>query len=178
MLNSLTYGWWMNGSVYRFNDPDHIVVYNSYNHLDPILFNEGLTRYISAAISGTMMIDSDDFRIKAARERAAEILTNKEINDVAKAGESFRPVEGNTKDRACDTFMRYDAAANVTYLAVFNFSATEIKKMTVDLSRLGLDPNKQYTMYDLWSKTTEDIKTSVDIKLDKAEPKIFRISEK
>ncbi|HWT74951.1 MAG TPA: hypothetical protein VN258_09575 [Mobilitalea sp.] len=178
MLNSLTYGWWMNGTVYPFNDPDHIVVYNSYNHREPILFNEGLTRYISAAISGTMMIDSDDFRIKEARERAKEILTNEEINEVAKAGVSFRPVEGNTKDRACDTFMRYDADENVTYLAVFNFSATENKKMTVDLSRIGLDPDKQYVMYDLWSKTSEEIKTSVNITLEKAQPKIFKIYEK
>ncbi|MDF2537825.1 MAG: alpha-galactosidase [Herbinix sp.] len=178
MLNSLTYGWWMNGTIYPFNDPDHIVTYNSYNHRDAILFNEGLTRYISSAIAGTMMIDSDDFRIPAARERSIEILTNEEINAVAKAGVSFRPVEGNTKEKACDTFMRYDEVANVTYLAVFNFSADEKKNMSVELSRIDLDPNKQYAMYDLWSKETVDITGAAEISLDKAEPKLFRISEK
>ena len=175
MLNSLTYGWGMNGTIYPFNDPDHIVVYNSYNHRDAILYNEGLTRYISSAISGTMMIDSDDFRIKEARERAREILTNEEINEVAKAGISFRPVEGNTKDRACDTFTRYDAEEDVTYLAVFNFSATENKRMTVELSRIGLDPGLKYQMYDLWSKTTREIQGSAEITLEEAQPKIFKI---
>lgn len=175
MLNSLTYGWWMNKTIYPFNDPDHIVVYNSYNHRDPILYNEGLTRYISSAISGTMMIDSDDFRIGEARERAKEILTNEEINEVAKAGVSFRPVEGNTKDQACDTFMRYDAAEDVTYLAVFNFSKTEDKEMTVTLSRIGLDPEATYQMYDLWAKTTQEIQGSAEITLEKAQPKIFKI---
>jgi hypothetical protein len=178
MLNSLTYGWWMNNTVYPFNDPDHIVVYNSYNHRDPILFNEGLTRYISSAIAGTMMINSDDFRIKGARERAVEILTNEEINEVAKAHVSFRPVEGNTKDRACDTFIRIDEDTKTAYLAVFNFSSSEKKEMTVDLARIGLDPNKQYQMYDLWSKTTVDIQTTANISLEKAEPKIFKITEK
>ncbi len=32
MLNSLSHGWWLNDSVYRFNDPDHCVLYKSYNH--------------------------------------------------------------------------------------------------------------------------------------------------
>jgi hypothetical protein len=178
MLNSLTYGWWMNGTVYPFNDPDHIVTYNSYNHRDPILFNEGLTRYISSAIAGTMMIDSDDFRIKEARERAIEILTNEEINAVAKKGVSFRPVEGNTKDRACDTFVRHDEDENATYLAVFNYSRADKKEMTIDLARIGLDPYKEYTMYDLWSKTTEEITTSASVILEEAQPKIFRIKEK
>ncbi len=175
MLNSLTYGWWMNGTIYPFNDPDHIVVYNSYNHREPILYNEGLTRYISSAISGTMMIDSDDFRISGARERAKEILTNEEINEVAKAGVSFRPVEGNTRDRACDTFVRYDAEEDVTYLAVFNFSAAEDKKLAVELSRIGLDPEQKYRMYDLWSKTTQEIQGTAEITLEKAEPKIYKI---
>lgn len=177
MLNSLTYGWWMNGTIYPFNDPDHIVVYNSYNHREPILFNEGLTRYISAAISGTMMIDSDDFRIKEARERAVKILTNEEINQVAKDRTSFRPAEGDTKDRACDTFVRYNEKEKTAYLAVFNFSAGEKKDMEVDLSRIGLEPGKKYKMYDLWSKTTEEVETTAEISLDKAQSKIFRIYE-
>lgn len=177
MLNSLTYGWWLNNRVYRFNDPDHIVVYNSYNHPEPILFNEGLTRYISSAIAGTMMIDSDDFHIEEARERAAQILTNEEINAVAKAGIPFRPVEGDTEDRACDSFIGYDGKEKVFYLAVFNFSSEEKKLLELESARIGLNKGTKYKMYDLWEKSTKEIGSKITVRLDEAQPKIFKIYE-
>ncbi len=174
MLNSLTYGWWMNDSVYRFNDPDHIVVYNSYNHRDPILYNEGMTRYISSAISGTMMIDSDDFRLEEARERTAEILTNEEINRVAKAGISFCPVEGNTGNQACDTFIRRDGK-EAAYLAVFNYSAADKKVKKLEFGRIGLDPDREYVMYDLWSGERKTVRKEITIEMAEAEPKLYKI---
>ncbi|HWT74949.1 MAG TPA: hypothetical protein VN258_09565 [Mobilitalea sp.] len=178
MLNSLTFGWWMNDSVYKFNDPDHIVVYNSYNHLDPILYNEGLTRYISSAIAGTMMIDSDDFRIEDSKNRTKEILTNAEINKVARAGKTFRPVEGNTEDKACDCFVRRDEKEQVTYLAVFNYSATERKEKLIDLGRIGLDKDPEYVMYDLCTQHSQVIQSSVIIEMCEAEPKLYKIYRK
>ncbi len=178
MLNSLTYGWWINGTIYPFNDPDHIVLYNSFNHKSAILYNEGLSRYISAAIAGTMMIDSDDFRIKEARKRAIEMLSCEEINAVAKRHVAFRPVEGNTKDRACDMFVSYEESEDALYLAVFNFSSSSAKEMQVNLERIGIDPSMEYEMYDLWSKETVKISGNFEIFLEAAEPKLFRITAK
>lgn len=174
MLNSLSYGWWLNGNVYRFNDPDHIVLYNSYNHKEEIMFNEGLSRYISAAIAGTMLIDSDDFREEAARKRAVEILPNQEILDVARSAKSFRPVEGNTGDQACDSFVRKEADGSC-YLAVFNFSDTEKKKMELSLARIGLKDNIAYQMRDLWSKEEIEVRETIAVTLDEAQPKLFKI---
>lgn len=176
MLNSLTYGWWMNGTIYPFSDPDHMVLYNSFNHKDAILYNEGLSRYISAAITGTVFIDSDDFRIKEARSRAMEILTCEEINAVAKRGIAFRPVEGNTKDAACDTFVSYEEGEDALYLAVFNFSSSETKVMQLDLERIGLDPTGKYEMYDLWSKEIVQAADGDEILLEEAQPKLLRIT--
>ena len=178
MLNSLTYGWWINGTIYPFNDPDHIVLYNSFNHKNAILYNEGLSRYISAAIAGTMLIDSDDFRIKEARKRAVEMLTCEEINAVAKRHIAFRPVEGNTKDAACDTFISYEDSEDALYLAVFNFSSSQAKTMKVNSERIGLDPSIEYEMYDLWSKETKKITGDFEIQLEAAQPKLFRITPK
>lgn len=178
MLNSLTYGWWMNGTIYPFTDPDHIVLYNSFNHREAISYNEGLSRYISAAIAGTMLIDSDDFRIKEARNRAIEILTCEEINAVAKRQAAFRPVEGNTKDAACDTFVSYEESEDALYLAVFNFDSSKTKTMQMDPQRLGLDPSVEYEMYDLWSKETVSITGSFEIFLEAAQPKLFRMTQK
>lgn len=178
MLNSLTYGWWMNGTIYPFTDPDHIVLYNSFNHREAISYNEGLSRYISAAIAGTMMIDSDDYRIKEARKRAIEMLTCEEINAVAKDRIAFRPVEGNTKDAACDTFVRFDKEQDILYLAVFNFDGKKPKTMQMDLERIGLELSTEYELYDLWSKETTQFSGSLEIKLEAAQPKLFCITKK
>ncbi len=176
MLNSLSYGWWINGNVYRFNDPDHIVLYNSFNHREPSLFNEGLSRYVSAAIAGTMMLDSDDFRDEAARERAASILPNREIMEVAKAGRSFRPVEGNTGEGACDCFVRREGEDSL-YLAVFNFSNTEKKRMELSLPRLGLEEKAAYHVRDLWSKEESLASGTMTVLLEEAQPRIFLLKK-
>lgn len=178
MLNSLTYGWWMNGTIYPFTDSDHIVLYNSYNHKQEILYNEGLSRYISAAIAGTMLLDSDDFRIKEARERAVEMLTCEEINAVAKRGIAFRPVEWNTGDVACDIFVSNDTENGSLYLAVFNFRNNHTKAMRIDLERVGLDPDEEYVMYDLWSDETVMMTDGQEISLEAAQPKLLRITQK
>ena len=175
MLNSLTYGWWLNNHVYPFNDPDHIVTYNSFNHREAIMYNEGLSRYVSAAISGTFMIDSDDFRLAEARERAKKILTHEAVNRLAAEGKTFKPVEGNTGDRAADIFVREDGDS--FYLAVFNFDGEKPKKMRVDLARAGLDAAKSYTAENLLDGGKISIEGGFfDIDLDIAEPKIFKLN--
>ncbi|MBD5460733.1 MAG: alpha-galactosidase [Lachnospiraceae bacterium] len=174
MLNSLSYGWWLNENVYRFNDPDHVVLYNSYNHREATMFYEGLSRYFAAVVAGTMLLDSDDFREEKARERAEEILTNQEILDVARAGRTFRPVEGNTGERACDSFVRLDEDGSCC-LAVFNFSAEEKKQMELSLARIGLEEGTDYLVKDLWSKEETKARNMLTISLEEAQPKLLRI---
>lgn len=175
MLNSLSYGWWMNNTIYRFTDPDHIVLYNSFNNSKPTMMNEALSRYISAAIAGTIMLNSDDYRNENAAKRIKQILTNEEINAVAKKGVAFRPVEGNTDNRACDTFVKYDEDEGAVYLAIFNFNSNERKDMTINFERIGLEAGKEYKLYDLWSKETVEAKDELTIRLDRAEPKLYKI---
>lgn len=172
MLNSLSYGWWLNENVYRFNDPDHVVLYNSYNHREESMFNEGLSRFFSAAISGTMLLNSDDYREEAAKKRAKAILTNKEILEIATAGKTFRPVEGNTGDKACDSFVRR-REDGALYLAVFNFSNIEKKEMELELERLGLEKKNVYLAKDLWSGEEMQVEDCIHIHLEEAQPKIY-----
>ncbi|GHU03712.1 alpha-galactosidase [Spirochaetia bacterium] len=173
MLNSLNYGWWLNRTVYPYNDPDHIVVYNSFNHKEPYLYNEGLTRYVSTAIGGTFMIDSDDIRLPEAQARVKQILGNKAINNLAADGVSFRPVEGNTNDRAGDAFIRKDG--NNLYLAVFNYNKEKSKTVKLDAERLGLDGKKSYRMVNLITNKEETVSGTITVELEAAEPKIFRL---
>ncbi|MDR0554193.1 MAG: hypothetical protein LBG76_05270 [Treponema sp.] len=174
MINSLSYGWWIHNAVYPYNDPDHIVVYNSYNHRQPLSYNEGLTRYIASAITGGFMIDSDDITIIEAANRAAQILNNAEVNALAASGKTFRPVEGNTGDRAACAFVRVDGEG--LYLALFNFTLKP-KTMTVNLERLGLDPSKTWKLRNVISHIDETPVTqgSLTVSFEPAEPKLYKL---
>ena len=176
MLNSLSYGWWLNRTVYPYNDPDHIAVYNTYVQREPMLFNEGLTRYISSAIVGGLMLTGDDFRIPEARERTVQIFSNNDVNKLAAEGISFRPVEGNTGDRAADIFVRHDSDDDVMYVAVFNFSKESSKTMTLNLERLGIDPTKTWRVRNLISQQEAPPVSSgyMTITLAEAEPGLFK----
>lgn len=95
---------------------------------------------------------------------------------MARAGKSFRPVEGNTGDKACDSFVRRDADG-AFYLAVFNFSGTEKKRMELSFDRLGLEKGTAYRVRDLWSKEETDAVDTISVSLEEAQPKLFRITK-
>ena len=178
-LNSLNYGWWLHNAVYPYNDPDHIVVYTSYNRAKekgPILAEEGLSRYIAAAITGGFMINSDYFDVPGAGERAVAILNNAEVNALAASGRTFRPVEGNTGSQAGTLYIRDDRAIDgCFYIAAFNFSDSKTGSVQVDFARIGLEPDKKYSLRELISgKDQGTVSGSLAVTMGIAEPKLFR----
>ena len=95
---------------------------------------------------------------------------------MVKSGKTFRPVEGNTGDKACDSFVRKEEDGSL-YLAVFNFSDTEEKEMELHMERIGLPKATSYIMRDLWSKEETQVKDTIPIALKEAQPKIFLLKE-
>ena len=58
VLNALNFGWWTQGSLYAFNDPDHTVLYNSVvDGRGPTGLCSARSRYYASVISGTVMLD-------------------------------------------------------------------------------------------------------------------------
>lgn len=149
--NCITYLWWMNDCLYRFNDPDHIVTYKTYDK-HSITLEEARTRYHAGVICGSLMITSDDYRLEQARERAGIILGNEKLNQIARKGESFMPVSGEKGDQAADCFVRQDEDG--LKMAVFNYSISDEKKISVPLETLDLIPQNLYTAQDLWTGET------------------------
>jgi alpha-galactosidase len=174
MLNSLSYGWWMNGSIYRFNDPDHIVIDRRMN-CPGSSEQEARTRINSGIICGGMFLDSDAFLEKTASDRAVKYLTNEKVTSLAQKGLSFRPVEGNSGDRAVDVFYRDDG--DDFYLAVFNYGEKAVVK-NINLVRVGLRQNKEYTFEDLWDKSSMTGKGMLAVSLEACESVILRTREK
>ncbi|TCK70219.1 hypothetical protein [Acidipila rosea] len=133
MLNSLTYGWWTAGSLY-IADPDHVVLGEKADH-GARSVTEGKSRLLSAIISGGMILDSsrlaDD---PQGRQLAAQVYNARDLFQVANEQKVFRPVEGDTGDRAASAFVRPFKGG--FYLALFNYDELQPQTITVPLARI------------------------------------------
>jgi len=163
-MNSVSYSWWLNG-VYQFNDPDMMVFADGANA------NEAQSRLISGAVTG-VFLNGDDLTTAAGQAGAQPYLTNAAINDVARAGRTFTPVEGNTGSSAANTFVRQDGAT--WCIAVFNFGSSTVNR-TVDLNRAGLPPG-YYLLTNLWDGTTATVNGSFNVSLSAKQSKLFRLA--
>jgi hypothetical protein len=164
-LNSVTYGWWLD-NLYKFNDPD-IMVFNGYGATT----NENQSRLISGAVTG-VFLDGDDLTSTSGQQAADSCLTNSAINTVARAGQTFTPVEGNTGTGAANIFVRPAGAS--WCLAVFNYTSDATNE-TVDLNRAGL-PSGSYVATNLWDGTTTIVSGFFNVPLNSKQSKLFQLA--
>ncbi|MFD2614956.1 carbohydrate-binding protein [Paenibacillus gansuensis] len=167
MLNNLTYGWWQNGTIYKFTDPDHMKLSSD--------IEEARSRVNSGAIAGTVFLNGDDLRDTASQARASQLLTNNQVNGVARKGKAFRAIEGNTGSGAANAFVLNDGAG-VYYLAVFNYSTTSGTTVSVNLGRAGLNGSTSYTVTDLWTGGTSTASGSLSVTLGAKQSKLFKLN--
>ncbi len=163
-MNSVSYGWWLAG-LYQFNDPD-IMVFG--DGADP---NEQQSRLISGAITG-IFLNGDDVTTANGQLGAHACLTNAGINSVARAGQTFTPLEGNTDSSAVALFSRQDGATWL--IAVFNYTSAATNE-TVDLARAGLPPGV-YIVTNLWDGSVFNATNSLAVSLNAKQSKLFRLS--
>lgn len=169
-LSALTYGFWINDTLYEYSDPDHVVVTGG-------TYEEARSRVNSAIISGTVFLSGDDLRTAGAQMRAEELYTNQAVLDVARIGKSFIPIEGNITGKypAADIFVLKDK--NDYYLALFNYDKTSGKTLKVDFERAGIDLTGKARLTDLWTgKSTELSGAGMEIVLEPMGSKLFKIS--
>jgi alpha-galactosidase len=133
MLNSLTYGWWTDKNLY-ITDPDHVVLGEKADQGARSL-TEGKSRLLSAIISGGMILDSsrlaDD---PQGRELARSVYDNRNLFAVASEGMAFRPVEGDTGDKATAVFSR--PSSHGVYVALFNYDEKHSQTIAIPLERI------------------------------------------
>jgi len=167
VLNSLSYGWWMNSILYEFNDPDHLVFEG---HSE----NENKSRLISGVISGTVFLNGDDLSTATGQNIAKKYLTKKSINDVIRIGKTFVPIEGNTGKNAVDTYTMKNNGDD--YIAIFNFTDTSVKK-DINLSRAGIMSKENLIATDLWSDVTWNVQEVLNVNLEPREAKLIKVSK-
>ncbi len=95
MLNALQYGWWQDGNLYEYTDPDQISFY-----VPTLLgFDTDTARgkYTSGVIAGGVMLLSNDFSSDKAKSGVESVAMNERINDVVRIGKAFRPTKSNKR---------------------------------------------------------------------------------
>ncbi|WP_459965815.1 carbohydrate-binding protein [Paenibacillus sp. JCM 10914] len=165
-LNNLTYGWWQNGTIYHYTDPDYMTLEKGET------LEGARTRVNAAAISGTMFLNSDDVTKPEVQKLMQQLLTNPRINELAVSGKAFRTVEGNTGAGSSDIFVMENDG--VYYLAVFNFATNDAAK-NVDLARAGIPGD--YKITDMW--TNKEVKATdgkLGLSLTARESKLYQFT--
>ncbi|MBJ6360141.1 alpha-galactosidase [Paenibacillus sp. GCM10012307] len=176
MLNSLTHGWWLNDAVYRFNDPDHCVLYKSFNH-EATTRQEGRSRLTASVISGTVFLLGDDYRVEEAASRACAWLSNESVLEIARLGKTFVPIDSPVQEGSANIFALH-VNENSVYVAVFNYDAVQSAVRTVDVQQLGLEIEAHYEVFDLWEQTQQEGQGNLTVNLESAESKLFKIKIK
>ncbi len=141
-LNALSYGWWLGGNIYDYNDADHVV-------LDGYSEAENRSRVTSSVITGIFIL-GDDFSKTGSdegKERALKYVTNPDIDHIARIEKPFYPVEGNTGNSACNLFQYEDTT--YWYVVAFNYSDQETSER-IPLQRLNIPSNKSFGGKELW----------------------------
>ena len=159
LLNSTNYGWWPAKRLYRFDDADSVCVYQA-NGEPPVTEAEARTRFTASAISGGMMIQSDDLTSPVAKDRVSKLFSNREILDLARCAPEFWPVDGTTGTRAGDLFVWHDGSR--TYVAAFNFDKTASKSMSVTVDRLGLR-SQPFKVHNLWTGSSSSFEGALKL---------------
>lgn len=133
MLNSLTYGWWTDPSLF-IADPDAVA-------LGPMAdqgarnLREARSRFLSTVIAGGMVLDGSALGSdQVADQYATEIYSNPELNAVAHRNPAFEPVEGNTGDQAANAYEWRQG--DKLLVAVFNFDPAASTTIRIPLQRL------------------------------------------
>ncbi|MBC7658365.1 MAG: hypothetical protein H7249_01505 [Chitinophagaceae bacterium] len=164
LLNSSSFGWWINGRLYNYNDPDQMV-FQGFNS------TENITRLLSAIVTGTVMFAGDDLTDAKAQNNNAYLLTNPRLNEIARMGKAFRPVEGNTGTKPSSVMVLHNGDRH--FLAVFNFGGNQ--KYNIDLGRAGFDSGRTYQVIDQFDGTVSSARGNLRGPLQGKYSKMFEL---
>jgi hypothetical protein len=149
MLNSATYGWWTNHRLYEFNDPDSACVFQPKGE-PPSTPDEARSRMTASVIAGGMLVESDALNDPAAEARVLSLFTNPEVVALSRRALAFRPVNGDTGNKAGALFEWIEPGGKTAYVAAFNYDKKAAASLSVSLDRLGLKAGR-WKSHDLWS---------------------------
>lgn len=163
-MNAITAGWWTDG-LYQYNDPDHLVLIGNSDQAS-CSEGENRARYTNGAVTGMMLV-ADNFSLSdesgrgnavLSRKRAESIMLNKDINNMADLGRSFRPVYGykeyNGNSDGAESFVMHHTDEYL-YVAIINYTSSQLSgKIPLDL--LDITVTDFSEIKELWTGETSE----------------------
>jgi alpha-galactosidase len=165
-LNSTGYGWW-ESHLYNYVDADH-VVFNKESE------GANRARLAAALVTGTL-ITGDDYSSKGPWSKTAlQLLQNKSLLEVIKDGNSFRPVDANTGNKAVNVFVK--TVGDKLYLAVFNYSNNPLTD-ALPLTRLGLSQSTKYYSTELFTGSIAKWSGTIELTVPSSDARIYLVNK-
>ena len=162
-MSGISGGWWTS-HLYQYNDPDHIVLVGNGNQFG-LTLGENRARYTGACITGMVLV-ADNFSTSnvsgrgnpsLSKTRAAEIMLNRDVNEMADLGVSFRPVYGYKEHLnqhfSPENFHMY-RTDDYLYVAGINYSTNSALKGNIPFDRLGITTDDFSEIKELWTGQT------------------------
>lgn len=171
VLNAQTYAWWQHGRLYAYNDPDHICLLRSFCGRRDSLEGEAKARYTSAVIAGTVMMLSDDYELPEARERAIRYAGNTRINQIARSGAAFCPVEASGDSASHAYTAEIDGKK---YLALFYWGS---EKCVVSVKCRRADIPEYVRICELWTGECAEMSGEIRWKFDGCGAAVFEVEK-
>ncbi len=169
VLTNLTACFW-HKEIYTYPDPDHLVVWGSYE-------GDAKARVTSGVITGTSFLLGDNLSdITPGDDKhkfILKLLANPNIIKVAQMAKTFRPLENLPEERYANAY--YYASDDALYVAVFNFDIYDAE-ISLDLSLTGADVGSFAA--ELWSGkrfSVEDGK--LNLTMNNEDALIFKITK-
>ena len=185
-MNAITAGWWTDG-LYQYNDPDHLVLVGNGDQAGSSL-GENRARYTNGAVTGMMLV-ADNFSLSdksgrgdapLSRSRATQILLNKDINEMADLGRSFRPVYGykeyNGQADGAESFVMHHTD-HYLYVAIINYNSSGLNG-SIPLSLLDITADEFEEVIELWTSTPLTVTESLSYKVPGNDARVYRFTKK
>jgi hypothetical protein len=178
-MNSESYGWWLAGTLYNWNDPDAIrLVLDNPTSTEPAWTPMENKTNVTAKAVGGYMLSGDDVTISTTDSLVQQWMANASINGLPALNLHFRPVEGNTGTSPVNLMIAAGPTVGTYYLAVFNFDGSKPATPAIDLGRAGLNSTASYTATDLWSNSSSTVTGTMSVSLQPAEGTIIKLIAK
>lgn len=183
VMSNTSYGWWLN-QVYFANDPDHLVL-KSLGDGGRESLGTNRARITSGAVTGAFLCgDNFSDNVDAgypekSRERALDLLTNADVNEIARTCGTFRPIEGgNSTGLGAENLLTYDNGKYV-YVAGINYATLLPLSGTMKFSRCGIDASHIAEIKELWTgKTIDHDNDGFSYTIPASDARIYRITKK
>ena len=192
VMNNASYGWWL-GQLYVANDPDHMVMALRQEAGGVQTEATNRARITSGAVTGAFLT-GDNFSPnvtlhdgngtvrpnywETSQQRALQLLTIDDINEIPRTCGAFRPVRGDASASVgAESLMTYETEQYV-YVAVLNYQTLMPLSGHLSFADLGLESADVKSIKELWTAATvSPTATGFQYSIPAGDARIFRIEK-